>query len=286
MARLAWVTVGALLLASSAPAATSKRHKTVSTAKHKSTKSTRSKKTAKKSPKKRFRKKTRRVAAAKAIKHGPRVKTTAKPLVTVAKLQADGRVRYGPDRMPPGFAWPPTQQMLTTSHACEAELDRLGIEWKPGPATGKITDPVVIPAMEIGGIAYTSIYRRGPHALDCQLVHDLALLGPELRALGVREIQFGSIYRNTMARSHGTTHEFLSRHALGIAMDIRSFVDESGRVAVVELDYLKGDPLLHAIEDLINGDTRFRQVLTPANDPISHYNHFHIEASVDFTSFR
>ncbi len=286
MARLAWVTLGALLIASSAPAATPKRHQSVSTAsKSKSkSKSKKKKKTAKKSSKKRTRKKARRVAAAKHA--GPRVKTTAKPLVTVAKLSADGRVKYGPDRMPPGFAWPPTEQMRTTSRACEAELDRMGIEWKPGPVTGKIADPVVIPAMQIGGITYTSTYRKGPHALDCQFVHDLALLGPELRALGVREIQFGSIYRNTMARSHGSTHDFLSRHALGIAMDIRSFVDESGRVAVVELDYLKADPLLHAIEDLINRNTRFRQVLTPANDPISHYNHFHIEASVDFTGVR
>jgi hypothetical protein len=280
MARLAWVTLGALLIASNAPAATPKRtHGKTTASAHTSTK-----KTSKKSAKKRTRKKAKRVAAAKQA--GPRVKTTGTPLITVAKLSADGRVRYGADRMPPGFAWPPTEQMQTTSRACEAELDRMGIEWKPGPATGKIADPVVIPSMQIGGITYASIYQRGPHALDCQFVHDLALLGPQLKALGVREIQFGSIYRNTMARSHGKRQDFLSRHALGIAMDIRSFVDESGRVAVVELDYLRGDPLLHAIEDLINRDTRFRQVLTPANDPISHDNHFHIEASVDFTGFR
>jgi hypothetical protein len=89
-----------------------------------------------------------------------------------------------------------------------------------------------------------------------------------------------------MARSHGKTQDFLSRHALGIAMDVRSFVDEAGRVAVVEMEYLKNDPLLHGIEDLINRNTRFRQVLTPGNDPISHDDHFHIEASVDFTGFR
>jgi len=93
-------------------------------------------------------------------------------------------------------------------------------------------------------------------------------------------------YRDTMARSHGQTKTFRSRHALGIAMDIKAFVDASGRVAVVEMEYLKGDPLLHAIEDTINRNTRFRQVLTPGNDPISHDDHFHIEASVDFTALR
>jgi hypothetical protein len=141
--------------------------------------------------------------------------------------------------------------------------------------------------MQIGGIAYTSAFgRRGAPTMECQFVRVLAQLGPELYGLGVREIQFGSIVRNTLARSHGQTKDFLSRHALGIAMDIRSFVDQSGRVATVEADYLKDDPLLHGIEELINARTQFRQVLTPGNDPISHDDHFHIEASVDFTAFR
>ena len=94
------------------------------------------------------------------------------------------------------------------------------------------------------------------------------------------------IYRNSNVRVHGTTKPILSRHALGLAMDIAEFVDETGRVANVEDDYLKGDPLLHAIEDTVNRSARFRIVLTPGNDPLSHYDHFHIEASVDFTAFR
>ena len=61
-----------------------------------------------------------------------------------------------------------------------------------------------------------------------------------------------------------------------------SFVDATGRVAVVEDDYPKADPLLLAIEDLIDKSPKFRIVLTPKNDPISHHDHFHIEASADF----
>jgi hypothetical protein len=217
----------------------------------------------------------------------PRIATTAKPLVTVAKLQADGRVRYGPDRLPPGFAWPPTPAMVAASRACEAQLDTLGITWKAADPEGIVADPIVVPAMKIGGVRYTSAYRRkSPPAMDCQFVRALAALGPELRALGVAEVRFGSVYRNTLARSHGQTKDFLSRHALGIAMDVKAFVDDTGRVATVETDYLKADPLLHGIEDLINKRTDFRDVLSPANDPISHDNHFHIEASVDFTGFR
>jgi hypothetical protein len=224
--------------------------------------------------------------AKKRVPH-PRVKTTAKPLVRVAQKQADGRVKYGPDRLPPGFAWPPTPGMVAASRACEAQLDALGVVWKSTVTEGMITDPIVVPAMEIGGIRYTSAFRRkGAPAMDCQFVQALARLGPELRELGVREVQFGSVYRNTLARSHGQTKDFLSRHALGIAMDVRAFVDANGRVATVETDYLKDDALLHGIEDLINQRTSFRQVLTPGNDPISHDDHFHIEASVDFTGFR
>jgi hypothetical protein len=200
----------------------------------------------------------------------PRVKTSAKPLVRVAQVQSDGRVKYGPDRLPPGFAWPPTTSMVAASRACEQELDLLGVTWKPAPAEGMVTDPVVIPSMQIGGIAYTSAFgRRGAPTMECQFVRVLAQLGPELYGLGVREIQFGSIVRNTLARSHGQTKDFLSRHALGIAMDIRSFVDQSGRVATVEADYLKDDPLLHGIEELINARTQFRQVLTARSRPVS-----------------
>jgi hypothetical protein len=143
-----------------------------------------------------------------------------------------------------------------------------------------------VPGMELGGVKYTSLHHSRSNTLDCQFARALARIGPELHALGVREVQFGSIYRSSRARSHGQTRTFLSRHALGIAMDIKAFVDETGRVASVELDYLKGDPLLHAVEDLIYRDPRFRWVLTPGNDPLSHDDHFHIEASVDFTSFR
>lgn len=225
-----------------------------------------------------------------------RVKVARTPEIAVASHQGDGRVKYGRDNMPPGFAWPATAAMKSASKACEEALDGLGVRWEPAPPQGRIVDPIHIvgpkpergqrETIEIAGIKYTSAYQKGPHAVDCQLAHTLAVIGPELYALGVRGITFGSIYRNTNVRVHGQTKNILSRHALGLAMDIKSFVDETGRVADVELEYLKGDPLLHSIEDTVNRSTRFRIVLTPGNDPLSHADHFHIEASVDFTPFQ
>jgi hypothetical protein len=214
------------------------------------------------------------------------VHIAAKPEVAVASFHGDGRVRYGRNNMPPGFAWPPTKGMLATEKACEATLTASGITWQPAAAEGKITDPIVVPAMELGGISIVRAFGKGAPTIDCQLARVLTIVGPQLHDLGLREIRVGSVYRNTLVRVHGETKNILSRHALGLAMDIVSFVDANGRVANVELDYLKGDPLLHAIEDTINQSPEFRIVLTPGNDPLSHADHFHIEASVDFTAFR
>ena len=110
----------------------------------------------------------------------------------------------------------------------------------------------------------------------------MATFGSELHALGVREIKFGSIYRNTTVRVGGKSKNILSRHALGIAMDVVSFVDETGREANVAKDYPNDDALLISIEEAINKSGKFRTVLTPRNDPKSHDDHFHIEAAVDY----
>ena len=136
----------------------------------------------------------------------------------------------------------------------------------------------------LGGVKYTPTYRKGPHVLDCHLALILDTLGPQLRALGVREVKFGSIFRWTNVRVGGETKGFLSRHALGIAMDIMAFVDDNGRTAVVESDYPKHDPLLLAIERAVTDSGKFRTVLTPQNDPISHDDHFHIEVAIDYTT--
>lgn len=186
--------------------------------------------------------------------------------------------------MPRGFHWPPTQTMKEASAICERQLDELGITWTRGEPEGRIVDPLVVPAMEFAGIKYTSLYRKGPHKLDCQLVRTLATFGSELFALGVREVKFGRIFGNTTVRVGGKSKNILSRHALGIAMDVYAVIDDAGREAVVKTDYVKDDPLLRSIEEVLNKSGRFRTVLTPRNDPKSHYDHFHIEAAIDYSA--
>jgi hypothetical protein len=239
--------------------------------------------------KKTTKKKAKKKVATKTTKRSAKMKKARppkKPLVAVASHGGDGRVHYGRDNMPPGFAWPQTNAMKAGEKVCEQSLSDAGIAFEPAPPEGYIADPITVPAMEVGGIQLVRAYGKGSVTFDCQLIRVLSKIGPELHQLGVRQIRFGSVYRNTNVRVHGETKPILSRHALGLAMDIKSFVDDKGRVADVELDYLKGDELLHSIEDTVNRSTDFRIVLTPGNDPLSHSDHFHIEASVDYTAFR
>jgi hypothetical protein len=185
--------------------------------------------------------------------------------------------------MPPGWTWPPSRAMKTEGDACLAKLDEAGIEWKKGPKTKRIATPIVVPAMTFGGVKVDSWWRKGPYVMDCHLALGLETYGKGLYALGVREMKFSSIYRYDQVHVFGETKNILSRHALGLAMDIHSFTDEAGNEAVVKDDYPKGNELLLDIEKYLNDSGGFRTVLTPRVDPISHDDHFHVEVKLDYT---
>lgn len=173
--------------------------------------------------------------------------------------------------------------MASAAKACEARLDELGVAWQPAPAQGHLVDAVTVPEGVIGGIAYMPVYDKHPPVMDCQLALALATIAPRLYELGVREVHVASTYRWSKVRVGGKTKNMLSRHALGLAMDVVSFVDDQGREANVSRDYKDGDELLLAIERAVDDSGTFRLVLTPKNDPISHKDHFHIEANPDYS---
>ena len=184
--------------------------------------------------------------------------------------------------MPRGFTWPPSRAMLDAEADCERALDAASVAWHPASRDGRIVDAVTIDDTMLGGIAYTPVFGKGAYKLDCQLALALATIGPDLAAAGVREVRFGSIYRSSNVRVGGKTKNALSRHALGLAMDVVSFVDRSGREVNVARDYRHGDALLLGVERTIDASSSFRLVLTPKNDPISHSDHFHIEANPNY----
>ncbi len=184
--------------------------------------------------------------------------------------------------MPRGWSWPPNKSMVKKGERCTSVLDDVGIGWRPAPVEGKITTPVVLDSLTIGGVVYHPIFRKPPFPMDCHLALALATHSPTLYSLGVRKVNFGSIFRYTKVRAHGKTKNVLSRHALGLAIDVVSFEGEDGAVFSVEKDYPLGAELLLAIEDTLNATGGFRTVLTPRNDPTSHHDHYHIEAEVSY----
>lgn len=113
--------------------------------------------------------------------------------------------------MPDGWSWPPTPAMRAAGDAC-AELDRLGVAWKPAPRP-RSTTPITVPAMVFGGVAVLPTFRKPPFVMDCQLARSLAVHGQELYARGVRELHFSRIHGYTQVRTGGTTKAALSRHA-------------------------------------------------------------------------
>lgn len=184
--------------------------------------------------------------------------------------------------MPSGWSWPPSRSMKKVGDACLARLDELGIQWEKGKKTRKVATPVVVPEMVFGGVELKPTFRKPPFVMDCHLAVGLEIYGQQLYALGVRTIKFSSIYRYDHVTVNGQKRSSLSRHALGLAVDIRSFVDAAGNEAFVLEDYPDGNELLLNIEQLLNDSGGFRTVLTPRNDPASHDDHFHIEVKVDY----
>lgn len=83
-----------------------------------------------------------------------------------AQLASVGRVRYDGE-MPPGFAWPASDGMMAVEKGCEAELDAAGVEWQHADPLGKIADPIVVPAMVFGGVAFRSKWDKPPFVFDC-----------------------------------------------------------------------------------------------------------------------
>jgi hypothetical protein len=184
------------------------------------------------------------------------------------------------DNMPPNWTWPPSKAMRASGAKCLAKLDELGVKYKKASAQKKINTPITVPGMELGGLKLSSIWRNGPFVMDCELALAIETYGPKLAAAGVAELQFSRIYGYTNVRTGGTVKPFLSRHALGLAIDVYTFVDTDGNKHVVETDYPAGDQFLLDVEQAVNDSGGFRLCLTPRNDPKSHHDHFHLEANV------
>jgi len=187
---------------------------------------------------------------------------------------------------PGGHTWPPSRAMKSVGASCLERLTTLGVEWKRARRRRQIATPVVVPSMTFGQIKVTPKWRKGPFVMDCHLAEALAMASEEWFALGVRELRFSSIHDYRNVRLRGSELDRLSRHALGLAIDVYEVVDAGGLVHVVDDHYWSLDLFLPAIELKANQVGEFRTVLSPLRDPSSHGDHFHLEAEVSYPKAR
>jgi hypothetical protein len=178
--------------------------------------------------------------------------------------------------MPVGWTWPPSDAMQEDGKACLAELDALGVHWEAAPPEHAINTPIVVADMTFGGLVVKRTRSKGSIVMDCALARALARdAAPVLRGLDVVELHVGQIHAD---RDVGGTPGVLSRHSLGLAVDVYGFVTADGVEHLVEPGYLAGDVVLHLAEIHLGRTGAFRTLMTPGNDPGPHHNHFHIEA--------
>lgn len=180
--------------------------------------------------------------------------------------------------MPRGWQWPPSRKMEKEGERCLARLSELGVAWKRARRVRKVATPIVVDDMVFGRIRLEPIFRKPPFVMDCLLAEALAEHSQVLYDHGVRVLRFSSIHSYRRARANGVTSGSLSRHALGLAVDVFEFVMDGDVKLVVEDHYRAPDSALPAIEDAVNRSGGFRNLLTPGNDPTSHHDHFHFAA--------
>jgi hypothetical protein len=162
---------------------------------------------------------------------------------------------------------------------CLEELSALGIEWKRARRKRRIATPITVPSMEFAGIKLEPIFRKPPFLMDCHLALSLARIAPALKAMGVSTLRFSSIHQWRRARLKGRRKRTLSRHALGLAVDVYEMIRTDGTKLVVQEE--PSSILIASVTIGARTSALFRLVLSPFNDPESHYDHVHFEAKVE-----
>jgi hypothetical protein len=178
--------------------------------------------------------------------------------------------------MPRGWSWPPNPAMVEAGKRCREQLAEREIEYEGGSGK-KVNTPIVLPTMELDGLRLEPTWRKGPFVMDCHLALSLHEMAPQLRALGVVALRFSTIHDYRHVKRNGRKTNILSRHAIGLAMDVFEVRLADDRVLKVKNAYAD-EEVLREVERVFAESDRFRTPLTPGNDPRGHDDHFHLEA--------
>lgn len=202
------------------------------------------------------------------------VATLLLALVVAGSPGAPRKVR----NMPDGWAWPPSAAMKTAGARCLAALDAAEVGHQPAAPVRKIATPIEIPTMTIAGITLVPLRGAAPFPMDCHLAAAIAGVAAELRALGVRSLQFRTLHKYRAVRKRGKSMRFLSRHAVGLAIDVFAVGFDDGELLRVKAHWSATGRRLAQVAAVFEHADTFRTPLTPANDPRDHDDHLHLEA--------
>lgn len=185
--------------------------------------------------------------------------------------------------MPDGWKWPPSREMRREGRKCLADLKAMGVYFKKVKRQRKITTPIVVPEMRFGPLFLTPTFRKPPFVMDCRLARGIAQHAELIVSLGVSELHFSTIhqYRKVRTRRGRGARGALSRHALGLAMDVFELGLADGTRVVVEDAYWI-NPTLILTEISLRATGGFRAILSPSVDPVSHRDHLHFEIAVEY----
>jgi hypothetical protein len=166
---------------------------------------------------------------------------------------------------------------------CLRDLREMGVFFKKAPRKRKVTTPIIVPEMRFGPLFLVPTFRKPPFMMDCRLARGIAQFSELISSLGVSELRFSTIYqyRKVRTRRGRGTRGALSRHSLGLAMDVFEITMANGEKFVVKDDYWF-NPTLMKIELALRATGAFRAILTPSVDPVSHRDHFHFEIAVEY----
>jgi hypothetical protein len=198
------------------------------------------------------------------------------PVVLLLVLAAGDTPPKRPN-MPVGWTWPPSASMKAAGAECTQRLDEAEVEYAKGPAVAKISTPVLVDDLVLGRVSLVPRRKAKSYPMDCQLAAAITEVSPALAELGVDKVRFGTLHEYRYVKKNGRTTKILSRHALGLAVDVFAFEMTDGRVLEVERDWA-AEPVLTSIAKVFADSPRFRTPLTPANDPDAHGDHVHLEA--------
>lgn len=185
--------------------------------------------------------------------------------------------------MPDGWKWPPTREMRREGKKCLDDLRAMGVKFEKARKKRNVTTPIVVPDMRFGSLLLTPTFRKPPFVMDCRLARGIAQYAELITSLGVSELRFSTIYqyRKVRTRRSRRSRGALSRHALGLAIDVFEIQLATGARVVVKDEYWL-HPTLVLIELALRATGGFRAIISPAVDPVSHRDHLHLEIAVEY----